>query len=293
MTGFLEKILASTREDLEARKCQTPLDELKALVKDRAAQIAAGAKSGADVGGESNAAAGAGEKRMQAGGGDLRSLAQVVSRPGISVIAEVKRASPSKGDIRPDLDVAEIVTAYEQAGAAAISVLTETRYFKGSLDDLTTARKTLTSPVPILRKDFIVDPYQIWEAAAAGADAILLIVAALNAEELSSFQNEAAEAGLECLVEVHDAEELKVALACRAPLIGINNRDLKTFYVTLQTTLDMIGLVPDGVLVVSESGIATSADVARLAEAGVDAVLVGETLMRSADPGAGLRKLLS
>lgn len=267
MAGFLEKILASTREDLEERKRQTPLEQLQATVKERASQVAAGE-------------------------GEKRSLAQAVRQPGISIIAEVKRASPSKGDIRPDLDVTEIVKAYEQAGAAAISVLTEPRYFKGSLDDLATARKTLTSPVPILRKDFIVDPYQIWEAAAAGADAILLIVAALRADELSSFQKEATEAGLECLVETHDSEELKAALASGAPLIGINNRDLRTFNVTLQTTLDMIGLVPDGVLVVSESGIATSTDVALLVDAGVDAVLVGETLMRSDDPGDGLRQLL-
>ncbi|MBI5870673.1 MAG: indole-3-glycerol phosphate synthase TrpC [Actinobacteria bacterium] len=280
MAGFLEKILASTREDLEARKRQTSLDELKSLVKDSAAQNAAGEEKG-------------GNSALIDSGAGKRSLTQAVARPGISVIAEVKRASPSKGDIRPDLDVADIVKAYEQAGAAAISVLTEPRYFKGSLDDLVTARKTLNSPVPILRKDFIVDPYQIWEAAAAGADAILLIVAALTTDELSSFQKEAADAGLECLVETHDPDELQAALASGAPLIGINNRDLRTFEVTLQTTLDMIGLIPDGVLVVSESGIATSADVARLAEAGVDAVLVGETLMRSADPGAGLRQLLS
>ncbi|MHB9111484.1 MAG: indole-3-glycerol phosphate synthase TrpC [Thermoleophilia bacterium] len=284
MAGFLEKILASTREDLEERKRQTPLDELKDSVKGGVGQISPAGKS--------DLAPAAGEERSQAIG-DKHSLAAAVARPGISVIAEVKRASPSKGDIRPDLDVAEIVTAYEQAGAAAISVLTEPRYFKGSLDDLATARKTLASPVPILRKDFVVDPYQIWEAAAAGADAVLLIVAALTADELSSFQKEAAEAGLECLVETHDPDELKDALASGATLIGINNRNLRTFEVSLQTTLDMIGLVPDGVLVVSESGIATSADVARLAEAGVDAVLVGETLMRSADPGAGLRKLLS
>ncbi|MDO8735661.1 MAG: indole-3-glycerol phosphate synthase TrpC [Thermoleophilia bacterium] len=268
MAGFLEKILASTREDLEERKRQTPLELLRKTVKEQVTQSAAGS-------------------------GEKRSLAASVGRSGISVIAEVKRASPSKGDIRPDLDVTEIVKAYEQAGAAAISVLTEPRYFKGSLYDLATARKTLTSPVPILRKDFVVDPYQIWEAAAAGADAVLLIVAALTADELDSFQKEAAEAGLECLVETHDPEELKTALASGASLIGINNRNLRTFEVSLQTTLDMIGLVPDGVLVVSESGIATSADVSRLAEAGVDAVLVGETLMRSADPGAGLRQLLS
>lgn len=281
MAGFLEKILASTREDLEERKRQTSLEVLKSLVDDRAAKIPAGGEEGGH------------NAQIDAGAGEKCSLAAAVSRPGISVIAEVKRASPSKGDIRPDLDVAEIVKAYEQSGAAAISVLTEPRYFKGSLDDLATARKTLISPVPILRKDFIVDPYQIWEAAAAGADAVLLIVAALTTEELVSFQKIAVEAGVECLVETHDSDELKVALATGTQLIGINNRNLRTFEVSLQTTLDMIGLVPDGVLVVSESGISTSADVSRLAEAGVDAVLVGETLMRSADPGAGLRKLLS
>lgn len=268
MQGFLEKILASTSEDLVARKRQTTLDELKAAVHDRAA-------------------------RVMAGTGEKRSLVQAVARPSISVIAEVKRASPSKGDIRPDLDVADIVKAYEQAGAAAISVLTEPRYFKGSLDDLATARNSLTTPVPILRKDFIVDPYQIWEAAAAGADAILLIVAALDVDKLASFQNEAAAAGLECLIEIHDADELQIALASGASLIGINNRDLRSFTVNLKTTLDMIGLFPDGVLVVSESGIATSADVRMLVAAGVDAVLVGETLMRCDDPGAGLRKLLA
>lgn len=268
MPEFLKKILASTRENLGERMRQTSLEQLRETVKERAVQSAAGS-------------------------GEKRSLTQAVGSPGISVIAEVKRASPSKGDIRPDLDVAEIVAAYERAGAAAISVLTEPRYFKGSLDDIVTARKTLTSLVPILRKDFIVDPYQIWEAAAAGADAVLLIVAALSADELAFFQKIAAEAGLECLVETHDPEELKAALASGAPLIGINNRNLRTFELSLQTTLDMIGLIPDGVLVVSESGIATSADVSRLAEAGVDAVLVGETLMRSADPGAGLRQLLS
>jgi indole-3-glycerol phosphate synthase len=258
VAGFLEKILATTREDLEVRRRQHSLEELRDKV---------------DPG------------RVR------RSLAAAVAVPGMSVIAEVKRASPSKGDIRPDLDVAGIVTAYETAGAAAVSVLTEERRFKGSLNDLRTARQACT--LPLLRKDFIIDPYQVWEAAAAGADAVLLIVAALGRTELESLQREAVRAGLECLVETHNHEELETALAAGASLIGINNRDLRTFEVTLQTTLDMIGFIPDGVLVISESGIVTSTDVARLAEAGVDAVLIGETLMRSDDPGAMLRQLMS
>lgn len=258
MAEFLEKILATTREDLESRKRRHSLEELKQTIDS---------------------------------GRVRRSLATALDTPGISVIAEIKRASPSKGDIRPRLDVARIAAAYEAAGAAAISVLTEERHFRGSLEDLRTARGACN--LPLLRKDFIIDPYQVWEAAAAGADAVLLIVAALSRDELDALQREAAAAGLECLVETHSPPELETALAIGARVVGINNRDLKTFNVTLQTTLDMIGLVPEGVLVVSESGIATSDDVARLARAGVGAVLVGETLMRSDDPGAGLRRLLS
>jgi indole-3-glycerol phosphate synthase len=205
------------------------------------------------------------------------------------MIAEVKRASPSKGDIRPNLDVAAVVSAYEQAGARAISILTEERHFKGSLMDLRQARQA--SGLPLLRKDFIIDPYQVWEAAEAGADAILLIVAALKLKQLKELYDEATAAGLECLFEVHKRDELKTALAAGAALVGINNRDLKTFKVNLETTLNLIEFVPKMVPVVSESGIKSSNDVARLAQAGVAAILVGEVLMLSQDPGEKVREL--
>lgn len=192
--------------------------------------------------------------------------------------------------IRPDLDVAEIAAAYERAGARAVSVLTEEQYFQGSLDDLVAASNACE--LPILRKDFIVDEYQVWEAAAAGAHAILLIVAALATDELQALMGAASEAGVECLVEVHDREELATAIACGASLIGINNRNLKTFEVNLDTTADLIDSVPDTVMVVSESGISTRDDIARLSKLGVNAVLIGEALMRNDDPAAMVKGLL-
>jgi len=253
---FLEKILLTTREDLERRKKSAPVDELPKPPHTRAA------------------------------GG----FGQAIAAPGISVIAEIKRASPSRGMIRPELDVAAIATAYEKAGAAAVSVLTEERHFRGSLADLQEARGACG--LPLLRKDFIIDPYQIREAAAYGADAVLLIVTALTGHELRTLYEEAVSVGLECLVEVHDGEELKRALEMEAPLIGINNRNLRTFKVNLDTTLNLIESVPSDRLVVSESGIRDRADVSLLAAAGVRAVLVGETLMRSPDPGVKLEELL-
>lgn len=265
MAEFLEKILAFTREDLAVRMSRRNLDAVKSAVEE-----------------------------LQPGA-TRRSLVEAVRLPGISVIAEVKRASPSKGDIRPDLDVAEIVSLYERAGASAISVLTEERHFKGSLDDLRAARRACN--LPLLRKDFIIDPYQIWEAAEAGADAILLIVAALSPAQLDHLLEEAVIAGLDCLVEVHNAEELeiaKLALGSGPPAaIGINNRNLRTFEVDLETTLNLIKSLPEGMSVVSESGIRNREDIDTLTAAGVNAVLIGETLMRSPDPGAKLRELIS
>lgn len=193
--------------------------------------------------------------------------------------------------IRPDLDVARTVAAYEQAGARAVSVLTEEEYFHGGLDDLRVARKSCS--LPLLRKDFIIDPYQVWEAAEAGADAILLIVAALPVEGLKLLLEEARQAGLECLVEIHDHAELETALACGTRLVGINNRDLKTFKVDLDTTADLIDSVPDTVQLVSESGISTRDDIARIESLGVGAVLIGEALMRTDDPATVLKELLS
>ncbi|MHB1389843.1 MAG: indole-3-glycerol phosphate synthase TrpC [Thermoleophilia bacterium] len=260
MSDFLKQILVSTREDLEVRRRTLPLADLKAAVLSRQPRTA-------DV------------------------FREALATPGISVIAEVKRASPSKGDIRPELDVAAVVGAYETGGARAVSVLTEERFFKGSLDDLRQAR-AVTS-LPIIRKDFVIDDYQVWEAAAAGADAVLLIVAALTPSELGHLLETAAAAGLASLVEVHTAADLAVALAAEASLVGINNRDLSSFKVSLQTTLDMIDSVPEGVVVVSESGIGGREDVVSLAAAGVDAVLIGEMLMRSADPATKLREITS
>ncbi|MHB8160035.1 MAG: indole-3-glycerol phosphate synthase TrpC [Thermoleophilia bacterium] len=265
MAEFLEKILASTREDLGVRMRRRDL----AAVKSAVGELQPGPRS--------------------------RSLIEALRAPGMSVIAEVKRASPSKGDIRPGLDVAEVVSLYERAGASAISVLTEERHFKGSLDDLRAARQACG--LPLLRKDFIVDPYQIWEAAEAGADAVLLIVAALSPSQLDRLLEESVVVGVDCLVEVHNAGELeiaKLALDSGPPAaIGINNRDLRTFEVHLETTLNLIKSVPEGMSVVSESGIRNREDVDTLADAGVKAVLIGETLMRSPDPGAKLRELLS
>lgn len=259
MSDFLQQILISTREDLQARRQSRPLADLKT----RAAS------------------------RQPRTGNALR---EAIAAPGISVIAEIKRASPSKGDIRPDLDVAATVRAYELGGARAVSVLTEERYFKGSLDDLRQARAATS--LPIIRKDFVIDAYQVWEAAEAGADAVLLIVAALSPPRLQELMATAATAGLAALVEVHTAAELAVALAAGVRLVGINNRDLSSFQVSLETTVHMIESVPEGVLVVSESGIGGREDVVRLARAGVDAVLIGETLMRSTDLTQKLREII-
>jgi indole-3-glycerol phosphate synthase len=207
------------------------------------------------------------------------------------LIAEFKRASPSAGPIRPDASVTDAARAYEQGGAAAMSVLTEEHNFAGSLDDLREAAGACG--LPLLRKDFILDPYQLHEAAAAGASAVLLIVAALDARTLAALHDAARELSLDVLVEVHDAEELALAAAIGADLIGINNRDLRDFKVDPERTHALLDAVPDGALVVSESGIATAADLTRLSAAGVAAALIGERLMRAGDPVQALRDLLA
>ena len=217
-------------------------------------------------------------------------LRDALAAPGVSVIAEFKRRSPSAGEIRPGSSVTEVVEAYREAGAAALSVLTEEEGFGGSLADLEEARAV--SPLPILRKDFTVDEYQVTEAAVAGADAILLIVAALDDEELRRFDARAREHGLEVLVEVHEAVELDRAMEAIDPqIIGINNRDLRDFTVDTARTSELMAGIPAGRIVVSESGITSAAQVEELAKAGVDAVLVGERLMRAPDPGEALREL--
>lgn len=218
--------------------------------------------------------------------------ALIKSRPNTALIAEVKKASPSKGVIREDFDPLEIAKIYAENGAACLSVLTDTEYFQGKLEYLAAIRELVETP--LLRKDFIVDPWQILESRANGADAILLIVAALGPKDLREFLTVAREYGLSALVEVHDRDELCEAIDAGAHLIGINNRDLHTFRSTLQTTLDLLkNLPPDpNRIIVSESGIFTRADVELLQNAGVDAVLVGESLMREADIGAKVRELV-
>ncbi|MBI2874392.1 MAG: indole-3-glycerol phosphate synthase TrpC [Firmicutes bacterium] len=209
--------------------------------------------------------------------------------PGMAVIAEVKRASPSAGEIRGGLDAAEAARGYQEAGAAAVSVLTEPRYFRGSLADVARARASCR--LPLLRKDFVLDEYQLLEARLAGADAVLLIVALLRGERLRTLLAGCRGLGLAALVEVHTAEELDQAIEAGADLVGINNRDLGTFQVDLGTTLALAPRVPPGILLVSESGIRSPEDVRFLAAGGVRAVLVGETLVRAENPAAVLRSL--
>jgi indole-3-glycerol phosphate synthase len=219
-----------------------------------------------------------------------RDFTSAVDRAGpVNVIAEVKKASPSAGVIRADFDAVAIATTYATHGAAAISVLTDANYFQGSLAYLTAVRRAVA--VPVLRKDFVLDRYQLLEARAAGADAVLLIAECLPGDWLAVLQREATRLGLHTLVELHDAEELPRVLDCGAEVIGINNRDLRTFTTRLEHTLELLAKIPAECIVVSESGIRTHADVLRLGDAGVRAVLVGESLMRAADIGAALDEL--
>jgi indole-3-glycerol phosphate synthase len=207
----------------------------------------------------------------------------------VSVIAEVKRRSPGAGAIRPELSPADLARMYEGGGATAVSVLTDRSYFGGDLADLESVRGAIG--LPVLRKDFTLHPVQLFEARAAGADGILLIVRILSDSELVSLRELAQELGMGVLVEAHDAEEVDRALASGADILGVNNRDLRTFQTTLDVTFGLLDRIPSDVVVVSESGIRTAQDVARLGSGGVDAVLVGESLLRQEDPGSGVRAL--
>jgi len=208
----------------------------------------------------------------------------------LNLIAEIKKASPSKGLLREEYDPVEIAIDYESHGAAAISILTEEDHFLGSLEHLRGVRPNVSRP--LLRKDFIFDPYQVYEAAAVGADAILLIVAILDVATLASLIQLAEQTGLDALVEVHDRQELNTALGAGAKIIGINNRDLKTFKVDLHTTLQLAPHVPDAAILVSESGIHTADDIRMLRDAGCDAFLIGEAFMKVDKPGRALRELM-
>ena len=220
-----------------------------------------------------------------------RDFAASLAAPGRRIVAEVKRSSPSLGRIRDDFDPGAIAAGYAAAGAAAISVLTEERFFEGSLDDLAAIRERVD--VPLLRKDFLFEPYQVYEARAAGADAFLLIAAMLRTEIIRELVALGREMQMTALVEVHTAEQLDRALAAGATVIGINNRDLDTFVTRLETGLDLLGAVPPGRTVVIESGLKTNDDLTRFEAVGVRAFLIGETFMRAPDPGASLRELLA
>jgi indole-3-glycerol phosphate synthase len=253
----LGRILAETREELERRKREHPLDDDSLSCARRLA----------------------GARRFR----------DALASPEIGVIAEFKRRSPSAGALHERPDLTEIVAAYARGGAVAVSILTEGPNFEGALEDLRAAREVCE--LPLLRKDFVVDTYQLHEALIAGADAVLLIVAALETGELAALHGAARALGLDVLVEVHDRRELHSALELGADIVGVNNRDLRDFSVDLARTEALMDVIPDGVTVVSESGIAGAEQVRRLHERGVSAVLVGETLMRSADPAAALAAL--
>jgi indole-3-glycerol phosphate synthase len=229
----------------------------------------------------------AGAQRLASDG--VRPFAYALAKPGLSLIAEHKRRSPSAGVIRDELRLEDVVTAYERAGAAALSILTEEHSFCGSLADLQAARTA--SALPILRKDFIVDPYQLHESLAAGADAVLLIVAALAESMLAELYALTRELGLAALVEVHDSDELAAAAALGAEIIGINNRDLSTLTVDPHRTFELLPLLPAGTVSVAESGFSRADQLEQLGDAGVSAVLVGEALMRSGDIEAACRRL--
>jgi len=266
--SVLAGILQSTRAELERRKQQVPGEQLRE-------RIVAGERP-----------AGASESPAD---GARRGFRAALTRPGIAVIAEFKRRSPSAGTLREGADLASLVAAYERGGASALSVLTEQPNFGGTLSDLTAARRLVR--LPVLRKDFIVDEYQLLEARAAGADAVLLIVAALEDEALASLHSAARELALDVLVEVHDREEVARALDVGAELVGVNNRDLCDFSVDVGRTSRLREAIPNGVAVVSESGIASAEQLRALAGEGVDAVLVGERLMRAENPEQALREL--
>jgi len=259
-SDILERILSVKREELEVAQRAKPLEALR--------REAEAAPSPRDF---------------------FSALGDKIGAGEAAVIAEIKKASPSKGVLRQDFRPADIAASYARHGAACLSVLTDHQFFQGAPEYLQQARAA--SGLPALRKDFTVDAYQVFEARAMGADCILLIVAALDPVVLRDLEAQAQGLGLNVLVEVHDAKELDLALGLRTPLIGINNRNLRTFETRLETTLDLLKRIPPNRVVVTESGIATPADVARMRGRGVHAFLVGEAFMRAADPGTELARL--
>jgi indole-3-glycerol phosphate synthase len=253
--SFLDQILAAKRDEIAAARAAVPLADLERLAAKR---------------------------------DDFRGFAESLDRPGVRVVAEIKRASPSLGDIRLDLDPAALAAAYEAGGAAALSVLTEPAYFKGSARDLQTARGAVA--LPVLRKDFILDPYQVYETAAMGADAMLLIVRILDDETLAALHALARDVGLDVLVEIHDEADARRILSLAPPLVGINNRDLAHFHTDTSQAARIAALLPQATAVVAASGIHTADDVRRSLAAGLRRFLVGEALVKTPDPAALLKK---
>lgn len=258
---MLERILATKREEVAARRETLSLETLRARAADQ---------------------------------GPPLNFAAALARPGVTLIAEIKRASPSRGPLRPDLDAADLAVLYAANGAGALSVLTDAPFFQGSLQDVARAREALRArgyALPLLRKDFIIDPYQVYEARMWGADAVLLIAAILSSNQLADLLGLIHELGMHALVEVHSEEELETVLPLRPPIIGVNNRDLRTFQTDLATFIHLSPLIPDGTLKVAESGIRSAEDVRFLARSGADAVLVGEALVMAPDIASQVREL--
>jgi indole-3-glycerol phosphate synthase len=260
MADVLQRILAAKREEIAAAKVAMPVAELERLVA-----------------------------KASAPRGFAAALESKVAEGKPAVIAEIKRASPSMGVIRANADVARIAASYAANGAACLSVLTDRKFFGGSLDDLKAARAACT--LPVIRKDFIIDEYQVVEARAWGADCILLIMDAAADAELARLESTANDLGMDVLVESHDEDQLQRALKLATPLVGVNNRDLRTFDIRLETSLDLVAHVPPGRILVAESGISSAGDVARLKAGKVSAYLVGGALMAAEDPGVELSRL--
>lgn len=257
MVDLLSKIRLLKQEEIKSRKAEIPLQELKAQIKDLPPTL---------------------------------DFQKTLGGSGVALIAEVKKASPSAGVIRPDFNPTDIARAYQEGGAAAISVLTEKSNFGGELRHLKSVKEAVT--IPVLRKDFILDEYQIYESRAGGADAILLISELLGKDEIAIFIELGHALGLSCLVESHSLKELEKVISAGAKMVGINNRDLKTLQINLETSLQLLPLIPNDRIKVSESGIKNSSQVKILKEAGVDAILVGETLLRSDDIVETIQNLL-
>ena len=256
---ILDDIVADKIQEVEKRKHELPIEGLKKRIQEQSSPL---------------------------------DFASALKGAQVKLIAEVKKASPSRGIIREEFNPVDIARTYSSNGAAAISVLTDTKYFMGSLDYLREIRKALDKPVPLLRKDFILDEYQVYEARAAGADAILLIVAILESEKLTEFLELSHQLGMKCLVETHNEYECEIAVNSGARVIGINNRDLRTFTVDIETTGRLRQLIPPDRIVISESGIKNRNDIERLKSWDVNAVLIGESLMASADIAVAMKEFL-